>query len=43
MNDRLFSAGDIVDSVLELRLVKIEEGVLTFSDSSGKKYLKLFQ
>lgn len=43
LNDRLFSVGEVVDPTLDLKLVKIEEGVLTFTDSSGKNYLKLFQ
>jgi hypothetical protein len=42
-NDRLFKAGDIVDPALDLRLLKIEEGVLTFADTNGKTYIKLFQ
>jgi hypothetical protein len=29
--------------VLELRLIKIEQGVLTFTDATGKTYIKLFQ
>ncbi|MBK9989982.1 MAG: hypothetical protein IPP19_04385 [Verrucomicrobia bacterium] len=43
LNDRLFKAGDMVDPTLELRLVKIEQGLLTFSDLNGKQYIKLFQ
>jgi len=43
LNDRLFSAGDVVDPTLELKLTKIEDGVLTFTDTNGKNYLKLFQ
>jgi len=43
LNDRLFTAGETVDGVLELKLVKIEYGVLTFTDASEKNYLKLFQ
>jgi hypothetical protein len=43
LGDRLFNLGDIVDSGLELRLVKVEEGVLTFADANGRTYIKLFQ
>jgi hypothetical protein len=43
LNDRLFLAGETVDPNLELKLVKIEQGVLTFTDNNGKKYIKLFQ
>jgi hypothetical protein len=43
LNDRLFTAGELVDTGLELKLIKIEQGVLTFADSNGKKYIKLFQ
>lgn len=43
LNDRLLKTGDLVDPVLELRLIKIEQGVLTFTDANGKKYIKLFQ
>lgn len=43
LNDRLFSAGEVVEPMLELKLAKIEDGVLTFSDQNGKLYLKLFQ
>jgi len=43
LNDRLFLAGETVDANLELKLVKIEQGVLTFTDNNGKKYIKLFQ
>jgi hypothetical protein len=43
LGDRLFNLGDVVDSGLELRLVKVEEGVLTFSDANGRTYIKLFQ
>lgn len=43
LNDRLFNAGEIVDGGLELKLVKIEPGMITFTDASGKKYVKLYQ
>jgi len=43
LGDRLFKVGDVVDSGLELRLVKVEQGVLTFADSNGKTYIKLYQ
>jgi hypothetical protein len=43
LNYRMFRVGDMVDSGLEVKLVKIEDGVLTFADSSGKTYIKLFQ
>lgn len=43
LNDRLFKSGDLVDPTLELRLVKIEQGLLTFADVNGKQYIKLFQ
>jgi len=43
LNYRMFSVGDTVDNGLELKLVKVEEGVLTFADSTGKTYIKLFQ
>jgi len=43
LNDRLFKAGEMVDTTLDLRLVKIEEGILTFTDANGKTYIKLFQ
>ncbi|MFT3781681.1 MAG: hypothetical protein QM790_06645 [Nibricoccus sp.] len=43
LNDHLFSVGEIVDSGLELKLVRIEPGVITFTDSAGKRYVKLYQ
>jgi len=43
LNDRLFMVNEVVDSGLGLRLVKIEQGTLTFVDAQGKTYLKLFQ
>jgi len=43
LNYRMFKTGDTVDSGLEVKLIKIEDGVLTFADSSGKTYIKLFQ
>jgi len=43
LGDRLFNLGDIVDPGLELRLVKVEAGVLTFADANGRTYIKLFQ
>ena len=43
LNYRMFKTGDVVDSGLEVKLVKIEDGVLTFADSNGKTYIKLFQ
>ncbi len=43
LNDRLFSTGDTVNPGLELKLTKIEPGVITFTDSSGRNYIKLYQ
>ncbi len=42
LGDRLFKIGEIVDTNLELRLIKAEQGVLTFSDATGKTYIKVF-
>ena len=42
LGDRLFTIGEVVDNGLELRLIKAEQGVLTFSDANGKTYIKLF-
>jgi len=43
LNYRMFRVGDMVDSGLEVKLIKIEDGVLTFADHDGKIYIKLFQ
>ncbi|MFT3870521.1 MAG: hypothetical protein QM715_18890 [Nibricoccus sp.] len=43
LNDRLFNVGDMVDPGLELKLVKIEPGVITFTEPGGKKFIKLYQ
>jgi len=42
LGDRLFTIGEIVDTNLELRLIKAEPNVLTFADATGKTYIKIF-
>jgi hypothetical protein len=40
MNDRVFRLNDIVDKPLQLRLIRVDNIALTFSDPSGFEYKK---
>ena len=42
MNDKVYRLNDVVDRLLELRLVKIEPDSLTFADAKGETYVKNF-
>jgi hypothetical protein len=42
MNDRVFRVNDIVDRSLGLRLTKVEQNILTFTDANGATYVKNF-
>jgi hypothetical protein len=42
MNDRVFRLNEMVDRALGIRLIKVEPGLLTFSDGSGVLYVKYF-
>ncbi|MBC8040362.1 MAG: hypothetical protein H7Y06_07465 [Opitutaceae bacterium] len=40
MNDRVFRLNDIVDKTLQLRLTRVDNSALIFSDASGFEYRK---
>ncbi|MBC8041712.1 MAG: hypothetical protein H7Y06_14305 [Opitutaceae bacterium] len=40
MNDRVFRLNDIVDKTLQLRLIRVDNSALIFSDASGFEYRK---
>jgi len=42
MNDRVYRLNDIVERTLGVRLIKVDNGALTFSDSNGVLYTKYF-
>jgi hypothetical protein len=42
MNDKVYRLNDVVDRILDLRLVKIEPDSLTFADAHGTTYVKNF-
>lgn len=42
MNDRVFRLNDVVDRATQLRLMRVESGLLTFTDAGGFEYRKSF-
>jgi len=40
MNDRVYRLNDIVDKATQLRLIRVDNFTLTFSDPSGFEYRK---
>ncbi len=40
MNDRVYRINDIVERTWGLRLIKVEPGILTFSDATGAVYVR---
>ncbi len=40
INERVYRVNDIVERTLGVRLIKVEPGVITFSDVNGVTYAK---
>ena len=40
INERVYRINDIVERTLGIRLIKVEPGILTFSDANGVTYAK---